>query len=108
MIPKGHSTSPFSSHSWSLNALFVDVSFPCAQSTVKIVGSGAGTGVTGEDAVGCKGKLRDAGLTTLLEKRTIETFQMLKGFNWVKRKEWFSHRGGRKADAIDPKHRCRG
>ena len=44
-------------------------------------GSGAGTEASGEDTVGCKGKLRDAGLTTLLERRPIETFQMLKGFN---------------------------
>ena len=39
-------------------------------------------------------KLRDAGLTTLAERRTrgdaIETFKTLKGFNRVRREEWFS------------------
>ena len=41
-------------------------------------------------------KLRDAGLTTLSERRTrgdaIETFKTLKGFNRVRREDWFSVR----------------
>ena len=37
MIPKGHSPPPYSSHTWSLNAVFVDVSFPRAGQMQRVI-----------------------------------------------------------------------